>query len=229
MNQEEKQKISEEAKKAKVKMVGIGQTGDGKSSLCNYIINCKDKFNVSSDPDSGTKTTVGALAEDKNVYIIDTPGLQDSHGTDLENLIQMVEYIKTIKELNAVIIIFNLYQPRLPIYVNTMIKLFNDIFSVKDFWEHVAIVFTKCYYYMPEDERKEMEESANKTIKKIQDIIRETGKNYNVENLPKFMIDSNMKEKAIKNNKLLRVDSSLTPVLGGSTSTGGTSPPLPGS
>ena len=67
-----------------------------------HIINCRNKFTISDNPESETKNTIGALGENNNVYIIDTPGLQDSHGTDLEHLIQMVDYIKSIKELNAI-------------------------------------------------------------------------------------------------------------------------------
>lgn len=194
MNEEERKAIEEEAVRARVKMVVLGQTGDGKSSLCNYIINCKDKFTVSDNPESETKRTIGALGEDNNVYIIDTPGLQDSHGTDLEHLIQMVDYIKSIKELNAIIIILNIHQPRLPIYINTMIKLFSDIFAVKDFWTHVAIVFTKCYYYTPETQMRKKIEGASKIIKKIRDIIFDTDATFDYAEIPKFIVDSDLED-----------------------------------
>ena len=61
----------------KAKLVILGDTGDGKSSLGNYILNLKDRFRVSDDPDSETKETLGYsgsnVAED--IFVIDTPGL----------------------------------------------------------------------------------------------------------------------------------------------------------
>lgn len=75
-----------------------------------------------------------------------------------------------------------------------MLKLFNDIFAVKDFWTHVAIVFTKCYYYTPEREMKKKIESESKIIKKIQALILETNATFDHTEIPKFMVDSDLQE-----------------------------------
>ena len=85
--------------KASAKMLLVGETGNGKSSLGNFILNRK-VFSVSNDPKAETKITRGehGINGTQDIFVIDTPGLQDSEGSDKEHLIQMVEYIKNIQD-----------------------------------------------------------------------------------------------------------------------------------
>ena len=55
-------------------MIVIGATGDGKSSLCNFILGA-NKFKVSDDPDSETKETMGSYGVN-----------DDDKGTDIKNI-----------------------------------------------------------------------------------------------------------------------------------------------
>ncbi|BFU21958.1 AIG1 family/50S ribosome-binding GTPase, putative [Entamoeba histolytica] len=61
------------------KLLILGSTGDGKSTLGNFILK-KNVFKESNEPKSETKQTLGSYGEGdrKDVFVIDTPGLQDS-------------------------------------------------------------------------------------------------------------------------------------------------------
>jgi len=59
---------------------------------------------------------------------------------DREHLIQMVDYIKTHPELQVIVIVLRLCQPRLTYYIKYRIKLFYNIYPGSNFWDHVAVV-----------------------------------------------------------------------------------------
>ena len=103
-----------------------------------------------------TKITRGeyGINNTKDIFVIDTPGLQDSEGADKEHLVQMVDYIKNNPGLQAIIIVFNFHQPRLALYIKTLIKLLCNIFPGANFWSHVGLAWTKFYYYLPQEVKK---------------------------------------------------------------------------
>lgn len=112
------------------KLLLVGETGNGKSSLGNFILNRK-VFSVSDNPKDETKITRGEYGIDdtKGIFVIGTPGLQDSEGADKEHLLQMIDYIKKNPGLQAILIVFNFHQPRLALYIKTLIKLLCSIYS----------------------------------------------------------------------------------------------------
>ena len=50
----------------------------------------------------------------------------------------MVDYIKKNPGLQAIIIVFNFHQPRLALYIKTLIKLLCNVFPGANFWSHVG-------------------------------------------------------------------------------------------
>ena len=52
----------------------------------------------------------------------------------------MVEYIKSNPGLQGIIIVLNFNQPRLAMYIKTLIKLLCNVFPGANFWSHVALV-----------------------------------------------------------------------------------------
>ena len=179
----------------KAKLVILGATGDGKSSLGNYILNKKGLFRVSDDPESETKETLGYSGVDgaEDIFVIDTPGLQDSRASDKKHIVDMVNYIKGHKDIQAIIIVFNFNQDRFASYLKTMIKIFNDIFQTDDFWYHVGFAFTKYYKGMREKFKAKKEKKIDKYIGMISELVNECKKQgpkkYNT-----YFLDTDMDE-----------------------------------
>ena len=124
----------------------LGETGNGKSTLGNEILGY-NAFKVGNDIGSGTQITIGkkGKGDNANFFVIDTPGLPDSNELDKEQMIQLVEYVKEHKELNAIIIVLNYQQVRFPYNIQTMLKLFCNIFKTEDIGSHIAFIFTNSF------------------------------------------------------------------------------------
>ena len=61
----------------------VGETGSGKSSFGNFALGIEDAFQVSDDAESCTKDTIRKISRlDPEISIVDSPGLQDSSGSD---------------------------------------------------------------------------------------------------------------------------------------------------
>ena len=84
----------------------IGETGSGKSSFGNFALGVQDAFLVSEDPNSCTTETIRKICQlDKEIGIVDTPGLQDSQGRDKIHYEQMLKIIKEMKNLNFILLV----------------------------------------------------------------------------------------------------------------------------
>jgi len=62
-------------------IITLGETGSGKSSFCNTLFT-SGQFQVGNSLDSQTEKVEGKYGEGeyKDIFIIDTPGLNDSEG-----------------------------------------------------------------------------------------------------------------------------------------------------
>ena len=188
-----KNEIKLPKKPIKAKLVILGATGDGKSSLGNFILNKKDLFRVSDDPESETKETIGhnGINGAENIFVIDTPGLQDTRASDKKHIVNMVNYVKNHKDIQAIIVVFNFHQDRFAPYLKTMIKIFNDIFVTEDFWFHVGFVFTKYFKDMRKKFEKKKEKKIEKYIGQIKELVKEC-KRKCPNNFNTYFIDSDM-------------------------------------
>ena len=115
------------------KVVLIGSTGSGKSSLANTLCGLKNEFIVGGNIESVTSETLCKLISWKNTesqaYIIDTPGLADSLGRDSIHIAEMVLKLREIKEVNAFLIVLNGNQARFDIHLQAMLSLFQEMFG----------------------------------------------------------------------------------------------------
>jgi hypothetical protein len=137
----------------RVTLAVIGQTGAGKSQFLNGYLqtNC---FQACADPNAVTLITSSneKLIQDERTCLqclrtaIDTQGLDDTRGVDAAHVQQMVEFLKNWRHgVNAFALIINGQHDRFDGGTQKLVKLINTFFNDPTFWNHVCIVFTKCY------------------------------------------------------------------------------------
>ncbi len=204
------------------KILLLGETGVGKSTLGNYIIG-KDQFLTNGGGNRKTTEIAGEISERKeyrDIYVIDTPGTQDTKLEDSKFLEELkMNFNHKNAGIRAICILINFSQPRFMSYVQQQMHIYCQLFPIETFWEHVAIVFSKAYYYTPEEDlnsRKEELESKNGLISLILQFINERTKKINEckkredpdfkeiripEKLPVFYVDSNLNVEDDKNTR----------------------------
>jgi len=137
-----------------VTVVVLGQTGAGKSCFLNAYLGVPNTFPTSGRADSMTQRT--EMKENRvNGFTkrgIDTQGLDDTKGLDEEHVQQMVQFLRAYPHgVNGVALVINAQNDRLDEGTKKLIRLVNNLFNNPSFWNHVAIVFTKCYRQVPVD------------------------------------------------------------------------------
>lgn len=181
----------------------FGETGNGKSSLGNFLLG-NNVFKVSADIKSETKVTFGreGVGDSKDIFVIDTPGLQDYEGTDRAHMIQLIEYVKEHKELNAIIIVFNYQQVRFPYNIQTMLKLFCNIFPTKDVGKHIALVFTNAFTRRGFLTNEQKIEKSSKILPEFKRVIKEASGSELPNNIPTAFVDMDPQEGIDENGKI---------------------------
>lgn len=143
------QKLHEIKKKA-VRLVVIGETGNGKSTLCNKLI-CKNLFKeYATLTKSGTQKAV--CIEGRNfmgelIRVIDTQGYSDTDGKDFTNSKQMIELIKNEGTVNAFLLVFNGSLARWNSATLGVLDLLGQNFP--RFWDNVIVILN----FMPQDKK----------------------------------------------------------------------------
>ena len=130
------------------RIVIVGQTGVGKSTLANVLLglspdctNCT--FPVCHGHDSCTKETKFAMGEwlgrGALFTIVDTPGFGDSNNDDNELIDEMIRVLNDVVEsANAIILLFNGAEERFDSSLQQMIREMKALFS-KAFWKNCII------------------------------------------------------------------------------------------
>ena len=144
----------------KKNIVLVGETGQGKSTLGNFLLK-KKVFEVSSKSKSCTAETVIEDSEQDNIQVIDTPGLKDSEGRDATYFEKMTKSLKNeIKNLHLIVVVLNFQNPRLDITIKKMIEKLCKVFP-KHLAYHIAIVFTHYYIDVQEKDDEDEEDEDN--------------------------------------------------------------------
>ena len=158
----------------------LGKTGAGKSSLCNNIAR-ENKFKVGDSFESCTtqtsSQTITSEENQCNLFIIDTPGFEDSEGRDEANIEMMKKYIKENERIKSIIIVIDFRITRVDLSLKKSIKTIADLFPLNNFWSHVIIVWS----HYDKKNSKTKSKIDNTFLDSLKDLIEDLNKNYNIE------------------------------------------------
>ncbi|GAB1227342.1 hypothetical protein ENUP19_0334G0001 [Entamoeba nuttalli] len=182
-------------KPKQTKLLLIGETGTGKSSLGNFILK-KNVFKVSGSPKSETKKPLKCFGEGdrSDVVVIDTPGFNDTGNFDKDQNENIVNCVRA-EGLQGIILTMDFNVDRFTDNIKQVIAIINNVFKIKDIWKHVRIVWTKCYYYTPNEDldkgKKNKEQFKENIISFINQI---NGTNEDID-IPMYFVDSKPDER----------------------------------
>lgn len=166
------------------KVLLFGETDVVKSSLGNIILEDQNAFKISDKPESETKKTLGKYNENKSksIFVIDTPGCQDSEGKDKEHLDQMIEFIQSQNDLKAILLILNYCEneekKELSRANEINLRIIKNIFKNVDIGKHIGIFFTHFHFYEKETDDKEKDEKKELKIREINKILKSSEKKF---------------------------------------------------
>lgn len=199
----------------------LGKAGTGKTSLLNIIYG-ENIGKVGYETKSETKITsyycIKEEINSKKIYytIIDTPGLYDSNGTTNDQA--MKNYTKDLiaKEnlkIKGILFLTNFQNERFDFSEIDSLFQYNAFFPLKNFWDHIILVFTHYYGDPDGDSKEEIKEKSTENLSLIFSELMEKIKEVST---PKKFIDieriyinihSRIKtEKQKKNNEMIRKD-----------------------
>lgn len=166
----------------------IGYTGNGKSSLGNFLLGQK-VFKVSANPNSETDITEKRTVD--NLTIIDTPGFSDSNGKDKDNehMSFMIKYIKQLQYLNGILIVISCYTIRSSTDFKNMIKQICNIFHFETF-QNIGIVFSN--YCGKPKKKEELKKNKIEFVEELKKVIEKFYRKKLEHSLQYFFIDSDL-------------------------------------
>jgi len=135
-----------------INIIVIGRTGDGKSTLCNSILEVlkhpTKPFSESSSAKSHTHEPMKCTVERpdlQDIMIMDTPGLMDSDGVEKDemNIQLIVEAVSACESISSFILVVNEQANRFDDGMQNAVKLFVDSFGPESL-NHMGIMFTKA-------------------------------------------------------------------------------------
>ena len=185
------------------RMIILGQSGVGKSSLANILLGRDNKFNGSGFQNGCFKEVWGTGKRGTNetcydsqhwlgdpsepiVTIIDTPGFGEDAEKEEDTINGLVYTLKKeIKYIHAFVLAIKGNELRFKKPMNDMLKILTAMFG-KDFWDYTILEFTHWSFNpINVEKRKETEEAMANNWNKI------LKKQFNLSlNLPAVFIDS---------------------------------------
>ena len=171
------------------RIVLLGSTGDGKSSLANALLGLEHNkvFKESSRPESCTVTTAeqtGAwLGTGSLCTIIDTPGMNDSQGRDLNHVDHILETLKKGRWVNTFLVVRKGDNLRMDGPFKDMLKMFEMIFG-ESFWQHIVMSISKTRYI------EEETDSLKESITAWEDAIKEEFPKARATSLSSVVLDT---------------------------------------
>ena len=194
----------------------LGPMGSGKSQFCNFVqrditnsINRVSPRLVSctQNPKSNIFERIG-----KRFDFIDTAGINERDEIEIANLRKLIDYLKVLKTIHFIVLVLK-FGERMTGSTDEYIEALAKIFTVREFFCHLCIVFTK-FPNNPEQDDLQDKEIVNSEINRI---LREKFQPQEIDNLPNneiFYINS----KYVANENINRknqdiVDKILTKII----------------
>ena len=183
MNSIEEQELSS--------IIILGETGTGKSTFINNLCHTP-KCKVGLDLNSETEDVIGVNCdgEYKNIFMIDTPGLNDSNveEQDERNINLMRNFMKINPRIKGIIILLKFTDNKLTGSIKKSLKIFYDMFPLNNFWSHLIFIFTYYYDTNPEEKIKRKNILIKNYEKEFKNIMLQSKIEYK-----DFIIPENIK------------------------------------
>jgi hypothetical protein len=167
-----------------LRLVFVGCTGCGKSSLCTAITGqdttkeARDisTFKIGNGTKSETQTCtfgdhqwLGTQSPADRAIIIDTPGLNDSEGKDEQHIVTIIEAMRKMEYVTAIVLVVNSTDPRFSKSLQDVVSRFEMAFCGDDgsgdrdsrlqsFYQNIVVCFQQ--WKMSEDAVKDREDSG---------------------------------------------------------------------
>lgn len=117
-------------------------------------------------------------------------------------MIQLVKYVKEHKELNAIIVVFNFQQIRFPYNIQTMLKIFCNVFPMKDIGNHNALIFTNSFTKIGNPTQEQKSAKAEKILPEFRRVIKEASGSDLPKSIPIGFVDIDPEDGIDGNGKL---------------------------
>jgi len=137
------------------RVVIVGATGVGKSSLADALLGCDPRaggcmFNVCGDTNSCTnQTSIGIgpwLGTGQDYTVVDTPGFGDSSGNDNQYIQEMMDILDNkLGYAHIILLVLEGSTPRFSSGLEDMLKQMSSIFG-ETWWEYMMIGVSKWPY-----------------------------------------------------------------------------------
>ena len=197
------------SKESKTSIIILGETGSGKSSFCNLL--CENpKCKVGNELNSETDSVNGIFCDGEynDIFIIDTPGTNDSNGLeqDNRNLNLMHNYIKENPRIKGIIILLKFTDNRITGSIKHSLYKFCDMFPMNNFWDHVVIILSHYFSNNLEEKIQRKESLKISYINELNFIMNKSKENHNnfilPDNIPIFFCELKYPDEESKNEIL---------------------------
>lgn len=198
----------------KICFVLFGETGHGKSTLGNAILG-KEIFKANDTMQSVTKEIYGCQGEgkSKDIFVIDTPGINDSEGKDNEYLKNIAIYLKKRKDIKGIVVVLNFsLKKSYQISAEKSFKTIFRIFKSKTICSHIIVAFTHFYSSRKPPQRN----NQGKLKEKIFDIFKNNfidmfDQKCLIKSLPFYFLDIESIE-GMDNESQMEIDAMITTI-----------------